>query len=754
MAAKSSLSFQDLFHYLSRYIKYWKLMLLLFVLGCCGALIYFTYGTPTYYSRSLISFTNLNLPVKSETSDVQGRGRYAQISFIVVSALNSKWVMERTANKLGLVESAGQYEYIRDNFVSSVRTSLLPGNMLQVEVSAYKPWLVREWPEAMIEAYREFTLEQRSKHQKVAFEEYSKEMTRLRERISDEQDASAKFEEDNQLIEQYISNNGLESLPSEMLTIKTRLDMMQQVDDMLEGKSLALVDQLSLLKKFRGSPVSVGSIVRRGVRDELIAKTAAPTSSPVASMTSDVPPASGGTPTSPLIVVPSMVEELEPWEKTERELRSALLERDHAAKTYLPGHEVMRELDKRIDRLTASMMNEREIAITSFRLEKSQLESKLEELQEKMPDYRRVLNDFDRYKQDYALMTSGRNLWETAYGQLKEKLAAMEFTGIEMRVDFDFQGFTLLRDDLPVAPNKSKLLMYALVLGVGLAGGGCFGLEKMRSTTSLVTETEAFTQLNAVGVVPLLSNPEEMERGPMERSRMDSHMDLTETFRIIRCSLPLYVARENPCQVILVSSSRPSEGKTLVSSRLAASFASSEESTLLIDADMRRGRIHRLFDVKPNAGLAGVVALRNPTPVLEAIVPSGTPGLDFLMRGEVASPRLEALGTESFKNMIDDLRKKYDRIIIDSPPLLGLADSVMISRCVDGAIFVIRAEQTTRRDVLSALEVISATQVPIYGFVLNGVDLSKIENYYYYSSYYPKYYDPSYIELENESVTT
>ena len=167
---------------------------------------------------------------------------------------------------------------------------------------------------------------------------------------------------------------------------------------------------------------------------------------------------------------------------------------------------------------------------------------------------------------------------------------------------------------------------------------------------------------------------------------------------------------------------------------------------------MRRGRLHRLYGIESGAGLAGVLSLKNPVPIKEAIVPTGTPGLDFLMRGDVSSPRIEALGTESFKAMIDDLRKDYDRILIDSPPLLGMADSVMISRCVDGAVFVIRAGQTTRRDVLSALEVISATQVPIYGFVLNGVDLSKIENYYYYSSYYPKYYDPSYIELEQEPV--
>ena len=71
----------------------------------------------------------------------------------------------------------------------------------------------------------------------------------------------------------------------------------------------------------------------------------------------------------------------------------------------------------------------------------------------------------------------------------------------------------------------------------------------------------------------------------------------------------------------------------------------------------------------------------------------------------------------------------------------------MVSRCVDGAVYVVRADKTTQRDLLTALEVLQGTQTPIYGFVLNGVDLSNLENYYYYSSYYPKYYDPSYAAL-------
>jgi len=753
MAKKSKfiLTFQDIFHYATRFVKYWKIATLLFLLGLVASLVYYTYGTPTFYSRSLVAFTNLTLPLTSETSDVQGRGRYAQVSYQLIAAFNSRWLLEQTAKELGLVSTVGNYEMIRDKFIPSVRAGILPGNLLQFEVYAYTPKLVHDVPQAMIRAYRRFSLEQRAKHREAAIEGYGEEMNRLRDRIASEQDAKQKFEEDNRLIEQYVANNGIESVPSEMLTIKTRLDSMDLVENMIAKEGLPTVEVLSLIKKFRGTPVPVGTIMRQSMRDNLVAKATVPANT-TASITSDQPvnPTGG---TAPLIVVPSMVEELDPWETTERDLRSALQERQQAAKIYLPGHEMMRTLDKKIQQLTASMDSERSTAITSFRLEKEQLKERFDELQKKMPDYRRVLNDFDKYRQEFSLMTSGNVFWENAYGDLKKRLAAMEHTGIDMKVEFDFQGFTKMRDDVPISPSKQKLLMYALILGIGAAAAGSFGLEKLRSTTSLVTETEKLTGLHAVGVVPLVKDMNLFKLIP-DRSSLNSREDVNvgETFRIIRCSIPLHVARDNRCQVIMVSSSRPSEGKTVVSSMLARSFAEADQRTLLIDADLRRGRLHRLLEIEQNGGLSGFLSGEIPT-MRHAVLPTKLPTLEVLTRGKQSLPRYEALGTDSFINTINDLRKTYDRIIIDTPPLLGLADSLMVSRCVDGALFVVRAEQTTQRDILTALEVLQGTQTPIYGLVLNGVDLSKVENYYYYSSYYPKYYDPSYAEEMPEAVT-
>lgn len=760
---KLIITFQDVFLFLTRFIKHWKIASLLFFLGVAGSLLYYAYGRPTYYSRSLVAFDSVNLPVKSETSDgggADGRGRWAQMSNILVAALNSRWVMEHTAFKLGLVANPGQYEYIRDQYVNSVRVSLVPGNILQVEVTAYQPWLVEKWPEAMIATYKEYTEKQRQRFRDNAVVKYSEELAHLKERIIEEQNASAKFEEDNQLIEKYINTNGLEQVPGQILTTKNRLDSMEQVLAMVESGKMPAVDQLSVLKKFRGTPVPVGTIMRTTTPDKLVTVNSSVSAPTVAQMTSDTPSApapSMGPGVGPAaamlmamssqsrVVVPSMVEELEPWEKTERDLRIARQERDKAAQTYLPGHEVMRKLDAQIQDLETSLAGELNTAITSFKLEKEQMLASLDELQKKMPDYRRVLNDFDHYKREFNLMTSGKVQWDTAYADLSGRLKSMDYTGTDVRVEFEFQGFTNLRNDIPVSPNKQKLLLYGLMLGVGLAAGGCFGLEKLRSTTSLVTETERLTGLNAIGVVPLLANSAQVETLAInEHGLANADVNIGETFRIIRSSIPLYVPGENKCQVIMVTSSRPSEGKTMVSSLLARSFADADQKTLLIDGDMRRGRVHRVFDMEPGTGLSGFLAGEVPK-LTDAVIKTDSPKLEVLARGKNSAPRFEILSASRFVNTINELRKDYDRIIIDTPPLLGLADSIMVSKCVDGAIFVIRAEQTTQRDISTAMEVLVGTRTPIYGFVLNGVDLSRMENYYYYSSYYPKYYDPSYV---------
>jgi capsular exopolysaccharide synthesis family protein len=744
-------TFQDVVHYATRYAKYSKVAFLLFLLGMTASLLFYVYGQPTYYSRSQVAFSNVSLPIKSETSETPARGRYGQISFQIVQGLNSKLLLENTARRLGLIGEAGQYEVVRDRYIPKLSVNLLPGSLLQIEVWSYDPRLVTVWPELMIQVFRDTTVEDRARHREMTAEAYTEELKKLRERIQDEATDRSRYEEENRLIEQYINNNSLEAVPSELLTIKSRLEKIDEVEAILADKSMTVIQRIATLDRFNATPVAVGTIIRRGEADSLVVKGPISQGGDSTALRSEAklqdaaPLAPNGQPirNQATIVLPSMVEGTEPWRRTERAMREALLEKEQLAGTYLPNHPQMRALDQKIEKYTMTLENEYIGMLNTFRFDAAQLRTKRDELLEKMPVYRRVFNDFDRYKKEYSLLNGSNLLWDQAYTELQRRITAMEYTGIDLRVEFEFKGFTMVRNEEPISPNKLKLLTYALLLGVGLAGGTCMAMEHLRSTSSLVVDTEKMTGLNALGVVPMCVQE---KLNAFAQTSAGEHMQLAETYRIIRCSIPLHVPVQNPCQVIMVSSARPNEGKTTTSCLLARSFAESGQRTLLIDADLRRGRIHRQFIQEQNAGLAGHLS-GEVASVEELIIKTPIENLDLLSRGKKSFTRFEALSSPLFRNMMGNLRRQYDRIIIDNPPLLGLADALMVSGAVDGMVLVVRADSTTQRDARAALEIIQGAHTPIYGFVLNGVDLSKMENYYYYTSYYPKYYDPTYLQL-------
>jgi capsular exopolysaccharide synthesis family protein len=442
----------------------------------------------------------------------------------------------------------------------------------------------------------------------------------------------------------------------------------------------------------------------------------------------------------------------EAWQQIDGELKGATREYDRLSATLLPGHEKMRELRKRLDFLTYSMDLEWRKAITALQLEKSHLTQRLEDLQKQMPEYRKLVNGYDSYKREFRLQNSGRLAWESAYVGMKARLTAMEYTGEEVRVELKIAGFNEVQDEIPVSPNKKKLLNYALAFSLGLGLGGPILIERLRFTSSFITEAEKYCQLTPCGVVPYLSLKElsmSIESGNEVRSMSHGRCHLVESFRMIRTTIPLIAQPDNRNQVLMITSSRPADGKSTVAAHLAKSFADAGVNTLLIDADIRRGTLHRIFNLSGKSkGMLECLTLD--VPVTELIQVTDHEHLKLLPRG--CGPTLdidrELLSGVKFRDLIEGLRGSYDKIIIDSPPLLGLADSILISGSVDGILFVIRSDQTTQRDIVSAAELLHRAKAPTYGFVLNAVDFQRAENYYYYGYYHSQYYESTYYQSE------
>jgi tyrosine-protein kinase Etk/Wzc len=404
----------------------------------------------------------------------------------------------------------------------------------------------------------------------------------------------------------------------------------------------------------------------------------------------------------------------------------------------------MRALSQRVAELEVALAKELERNQEAFRLEKAYLMDQLNQLEASLPEYRRLVSDYDTYKRDFSLLSSGKVAWEQAYATLKQKLTAMDYTGQEPRVNFKFNGYLELRDELPVAPNKRKLLTYAMVLGLGLAFGAPFALDRLRFTTSIVAEAEKISGLQALGVVPhmigLIRN-----RSCAGASSADFWPDkhVQEAFRMIRSQITVQVKPEKKVKVLMVVSCRASEGKSTIASFLAASFASAKIKTLLVDADLRRGRLGtRLGVPKGRPGLAELLhgLTRNPKEIIYNLMPN----LDIAPRGSSELKMEDFLSDDKLLAVIDEWREEYEMIIVDTTPILGIADPLELRRSVDATLLVIRAESTTHRDMITVRDQLVRAEMDILGFVLNDVEMSKLENSYYYSTYYPRYYSGYY----------
>ncbi|MCB1078343.1 MAG: CpsD/CapB family tyrosine-protein kinase, partial [Verrucomicrobiae bacterium] len=261
------------------------------------------------------------------------------------------------------------------------------------------------------------------------------------------------------------------------------------------------------------------------------------------------------------------------------------------------------------------------------------------------------------------------------------------------------------------------------------------------------------TGLNGIGMIPLARKEllEDVHRSPAQGATVPNF--LLETIRVIRSNICLRPNRNSQTQVVMVTSARPQEGKTSQAANLAWSFSSMGEKTLLLDCDLRRGRVHGFTRVSNELGMTHLL-LGDCTPE-QAIQPVGhrSSAFDIIPRGPVIAGTTEILCQKRFDDLIALFRQHYDRIVIDTPPVLGLSETSSLQRVCDGVVLVVRAEATSKKDVGDAVSILSKAGAHFFGFVLNAVDLSKASNYYNYYYYSAAYYDDFDDNAEDDGQT-
>lgn len=282
----------------------------------------------------------------------------------------------------------------------------------------------------------------------------------------------------------------------------------------------------------------------------------------------------------------------------------------------------------------------------------------------------------------------------------------------------------------PSSPNLMRNIVLGLILGLLLAIAVVFLSFTIDDTIRVPEDVERKLGLSLLGVVPRSEIEPEEALG-------DPKSPMSEGYNALRASL-LHATSHGLPPVMLVTSAQASEGKTTTSEAVARTLARLGKRVLLVDGDLRRPSIHRRLGVGNERGLSTL--LTSGDALDSAVVASSEPGLDLLTSGPIPPSPTELTSSIRFRALIDEMADKYDAVIIDSPPILGLADAPAMSALVDGVILVIESERSRRGGLKAALRRLRAMRPNLLGAVLTKFDTSHAANRY--SEYYgTQYYD-------------
>lgn len=284
----------------------------------------------------------------------------------------------------------------------------------------------------------------------------------------------------------------------------------------------------------------------------------------------------------------------------------------------------------------------------------------------------------------------------------------------------------------PIWPKPKRDIPFALVVSILLSVGLCVFLEHLDSTLKTSDDIEFHTNMPFLGYIP--SVKKDLGLGPKNLTTHDKpHSIVAESFKNLRISLEFSFPEDKVLKTVVVTSAIPQEGKSFVSSNLAITFAQNGISTLLVDADMRKGKLVQTFKPNTEAGLSNLLA--GASSLEEAIAPTCVPNLSFISAGPYVPNPTELLGSVKLKELLGELEKRFKMIVIDSTPVLSVSEAILLGDKCNGLIFVVRSGYTPLNQVVEAKKILDK-KAKIIGAVLNSTEAegSKYYAYHYYYS--------------------
>ena len=297
----------------------------------------------------------------------------------------------------------------------------------------------------------------------------------------------------------------------------------------------------------------------------------------------------------------------------------------------------------------------------------------------------------------------------------------------------------------PIKPKKMLTLFLGIVGGLGAGFGLAFFVNFLDDSIKSQEDVESYLKLPFLGYIPNIKTTSIIERDL--QAHLQPQSNSAESFRTIRAAISLSL-RAGDLQVMSVTSTIPSEGKSLVASNHAIVTAQTGAKTLLVDFDLRRPSVHKAFQLQSPRGLSSYL-LGKVDSIDDIVHHTEVPNLDVICCGAVPNNPSELAGSQRMKDFIQEVRSKYDKAMFDCPPVSAVSDPLMIAAATDGLIFVSKFNKIRREHARKTVQRIQDAGINIVGACINDLDFEGKDSYYYSYYYYQNRYYASHYKSDN-----
>ncbi len=437
--------------------------------------------------------------------------------------------------------------------------------------------------------------------------------------------------------------------------------------------------------------------------------------------------------------------------ETTRQLKLSLIKRQEEYSDLLSrlglSHDAVITIVNRIKTIEEKMRAEARAILAAAQAELDRIVQQEKDHKEKLNILDAEMIEYSGMKWQYDLLCEEAKTKSEMANEVEKRVREIELSLATGSSEKNI--FPLGEASVPVKRHSPRKMVYAfagLFIGLVLAVGACFLLDYLDTTVKTREDVEQLLGLPVLGYMPALEGGtrqgKELEQTDRSRDFMaldEPHSAVAESFRSIRTSLSLSGNGQEGTKLIAVTSASPKEGKSIVTINLALALARAGKKVLLMDADMRKPRQHKAFQMNPQPGLSNLLAGHSDVPLALAIRPTQIANLSLLPSGPIPPNPAELLGSPLFGELLSSLPADLDYVILDTPPAANVTDAVIISERVHRTILVVRCFRVEKHLLRRTAELLQMVQGSAESVIINNVDMPRGVYGYYDSYYYQQY---------------